>query len=716
MNDNSSILGRMFVAFGFIFLLPVAVSLQLVRINYWAGDELRQLWSNQTISTISIPAKRGNIYDSDGSLLVSNTVAYKVAIDPYIPELTNEKVRQVCSVIAKFTPRSTNYYMNRVFSSPEGSRYVVLEKNVPVEVYDSLKTLDYRAVILEEKYERVYPFDKLASHVLGFVNYNMTGVMGLEKEYNKALKGTDGAQQVRLTRSGEIYAYLGAPVKKPEQGYSLYTTINSHIQAILEEELKQGLKDAKAHWGTAIVMNPKTGAVIAMANFPTFNPNQPAAGPKEDRRNHMISSVIEPGSTFKLVTAIAALEQDKVQINEKITTPENGKLLIHGQWMRDHDPLGTLTFPEVIQKSSNVGVSKIAMRLSNDTFYQYARNMGFGTLTGIDLPDEQDGKLRKPFEWSAVSLPWMSVGYEVLVTPLQVAQAYAAFANGGMIMQPFVVNKIVAGGGEVIWKHEPVEVRRIAEQQTIKKLYPVFEGVVSDSGTAPFAQVKGLAIAGKTGTAQKFINGSYRHEYRSSFVGFFPLKNPQYVCLVILDGPQVYPFYGGWVAAPIFQQVAKRIAGLDNTIERQIIRNKNDNSIWAYMPGLRGLPFERAKVLLASQQIKFAVEGSGKWIVSQNPEAGSKLEQQTKVTLVRSNSIFKKNIAQVDSGYSVVPDLTGLSMRQAVHFIKELGFKTKIVGSGTVNKQFPDAGVTFKQGRTILIRGKSSFKTKASER
>ncbi len=705
----------MFVAFGFILLLPVAVTLQMLRINLWTGQELRELWTNQTIDTIFIPARRGNIYDSDGSLLVTNSVAYKVAIDPYIPELTDEKMQKVCSVLAESGPHSAAFYMNKIYASPEGSRYVVLDENISTEAYDNLRALDYRAVILEEEYERVYNFGTLAAHVLGFVNYSMSGMTGLEKEYNKALKGTDGVQQVRRGRNGEIFAYLGAPSKQPQQGHALYTTINSHIQAILEEELKAGVIEAKANWGTAIVMNPQTGAVLAMANYPTFNPNRPAAGPEEHRRNHMISSVIEPGSTFKLVTAIAALEQDKVQPGEKIKTPDSGQLLIHGQWMRDHDPLGTLTFKEVFQKSSNIGTSKIAMRLSKDTFYQYARNMGFGTRTSIDLPDEQDGRLRKPYKWSLVSLPWLSVGYEVLATPLQVAQAYAAFANIGLMMQPYIVEKIVGGSGEVIWQHELVEVRRIAEKETIEKLYPVFESVVSDSGTAPFAQVRGLAVAGKTGTAQKFIDGMYRHEYRSSFVGFFPVDDPQYLCLVLMDGPQVYPFYGGWVAAPVFQQVAKRIAGLDNDIEKKIINNKNEKHIWANMPSLRGLSFEKASALLSKQQISFKASGSGKLIIGQKPEAGSQLTKSSHVTLIRSESIIATNSAEAYSGYAVVPDLTGLSMRQAVHFISEQGFEAKIIGSGTVGKQFPEPGSKFETGRTVVVRGEASFEAEAGE-
>lgn len=714
MSKNSSIMNRMFVVFGVIMLLPVAVTLQLLRINFLVGEELRELWSNQTIATIPIPARRGNIYDADGSLLATNSVSYKVAIDPYIPELTDQKMRKTCSILAQYSSRSTSFYLDKIYSSSEGDRYVVLKEEVSVEVYDALKALDYRAVILEQKYERVYPFGKLAAHVLGFVNYNMDGMMGLEKEYNKVLQGNDGAQRVRLSRSGEIYAYLGAPKKEPEQGYSLYTTINSKIQAILEEELKAGVIDSKSNWGTAIVMNPQTGAVLAMANYPTFNPNHPAAVPKGYRRNHMISSVVEPGSTFKLVTAIAALERNKVQLHEKIKT-SGGELLIHGQWMRDHEAMGTLTFPEVIQKSSNIGVSKIAMRLDKDVFYQYVRNLGFGTRTGIDLPDEQNGFLKKPYKWSAVTQPWMSIGYEILVTPIQMAQAYAAFANSGVMMQPYIVEKIVNESGDLVWQHEPVRVRRIAEKETVKKLKPVFAGVVSDSGTAPLAKVQGLAIAGKTGTAQKVINGEYRHEYRSSFIGFFPIDDPQYLIYVLLDGPQVYPFYGGWTAAPIFQQVAKRIAGMDNDIEENVIHKSDKNKVWAYMPGVRGLTYKKAKALLENQNIDFEIRGSGKWIIDQIPDSGSKLTQKSNVILVRADLKKEDKDQDKKNSFAIVPELVGLSMRQAVYQLREKGFKAKVIGSGTVNKQFPDPGMQFKKGRTVLIRGDASFEAKLTE-
>ena len=705
MKERTAVLSRMFAVFGLVMLIPCAITLQLLRINFWEGDALRELWSDQAIDTISIPAQRGNIYDNDGSLLVTNSVAYKVAVDPHVPGITRDDINKICAALAENTRYSAGYYHRKIRSAPGRSRYVVLGKNIPVQAYEALQSLDIRAVILEEEYKRRNSFGTLAAHTLGYVNYNMDGQTGLEKQYNQALKGTDGVQQVRRDRSGHIFAYLGAPKKQPEQGYNLYTTIDSHIQAILEEELKAGVDRTESHYGTAIVMDPRTGAIKALANYPTFDPNNPASLNETNRRNFMVSDMIEPGSTFKLVMAIAALEQHKVQLDETFDTPESGKVKIHGQWMRDHDPLGTLSFPEVIEKSSNVVSAEIAMRLDNDTFYQYARNLGFGTPTNVDLPGEEAGRLQKPYEWSKVSLPWMAIGYEVQVTPIQMAQAYAAFANDGKMIRPYVVEKIVDEHGNIIKQHEPIEVRQVAEKETIRKLQPVFQRVVSDSGTAAQAQVEGLSITGKTGTAQKLINGRYRQEYRGTFVGFFPADNPRYLCLVMMDQPQTWPPYGGWVAGPVFSQTAKRIAGLDNAIERQIINHEKSDTLWAHTPDLRGLQTEKARAMLNNQKLAFKTKGSGNWVKSQTPEAGTKLQPQQEITITLTDALVANSSSETDD--AVIPDVGGMSMRKAVRLINKQGFEVKMIGSGTVYTQFPRPGDSMKKGRTITLRGKA---------
>lgn len=706
----------MFVIFGLVLLVPCAIGMQLVRLNFLEGSALRELWSEQAIDYISIPAQRGNIYDEDGSLLATNSVAYKIAIDPKVSGLTQTQIQQVCDTLGKYSYKSPGQYLQKIKGAPSRSRYVVLGTNVKAQAYEALRQLDIRGVILEEEYERRYSFGSLAAHVLGFVNHEITGMTGLEHQYNEELNGEDGVQQVRRGRNGRIYAYVGAPKKQPRRGYSLYTTIDSHIQAIVEEELKAGIQRTDANYGTAIVMDPKTGAIKALANHPTYDPNNSASLNASNRRNFAISDMIEPGSTFKLVTAIAAVEQEKVDFREQFETPDDGKVKIHGQWMRDHDPLGTLTFSEVIEQSSNVATSEIAMRLSRDTFYQYARNLGFGTPTNVDLPNEETGRLPKPYEWSKVTLPWMSIGYEVQVTPIQLAQAYAAFANGGRMMRPYLVEKVVDSEDNTIWEQENIIVRQIAEKGTLEKLYPSFQKVVSDSGTAHKAQVEGLAVAGKTGTAQKLINGRYTNEYRSSFVGFFPADDPKYVALIVLDEPDTYPPYGGWTAGPIFRQTAKRIAGLDNEIEKQIIEQGAKKDVWAYAPDLRGLSRQEAASLLRKQSISHSFQGDGDWITGQQPTPGDTLEASDNIMLELSGQQVTADTTGLPEDYSIIPDVGGLSMRKAAQLIAGRGFDIKMIGSGTVYSQFPRPGDQMKKGRTITIRGKSkALKTLVSK-
>jgi cell division protein FtsI (penicillin-binding protein 3) len=301
----------------------------------------------------------------------------------------------------------------------------------------------------------------------------------------------------------------------------------------------------------------------------------------------------------------------------------------------------------------------------------------------------------------------MAIGYELQVTPLQLAQAYAAFANDGTMMRPYLVQKIVDGEDNTVWKHHDTEVRQIAEKSTLKKLFPVFKGVVSDSGTAKPAQVKGLSIAGKTGTAQKFIDGRYRTKYRSSFVGFFPAEDPKYVCLVVLDDPETYPPYGGYTAGPIFKNTAKRIAGLDNEIEKEIIKNEHQGKAWAYTPELEGLKKREAEALLDKQKLAYKVNGSGNWIVRQHPKAGSKLTPRDEITLDLSTRSTAVDTTKLPDGYSIIPNVGGMSMRKATALLNRRGFEIKMIGSGTIYTQFPRPGDMMKQGRAVTVRGKA---------
>lgn len=703
---RTAILSRMFIVLGLLFLLPCALAFQLFRINYVEGEGLRELWSKQAIDFIPIPAQRGNIYDQNGTLLATNAVDYQIALDPKVSGLPRTQVIDLTNKLGQLTNRTGAYYLEKVDSAPNRSRYVVLAKNLSGIAKDEIDELGIRGVIIEENFRRKYTFGSLASHSLGFVNHNMEGRIGIEAYYNDDLKGEDGERQVRKDPFNRVFEYVGAPKKLPQDGYSLHTTIDAYIQAILEDELKAGVEKHNANYGTAIILDPKTGAIKALANYPTFDPNFPGISDEENRRNFAISDMVEPGSTFKLVTAIAAVEQKVVDFDEIFETPENGEIEIHGLTLRDHDPLGDIDFPEVIRQSSNVATAEIAMRLDKDKFYQYARNLGFGTPTYVDISGEENGRMAKPYEWSLVSLPWMSHGYELLATPMQVAQAYAAFANDGMMMRPYIVDRIEDNNGNVIKQHDPVEIRRVAKKKTLDLLLPIFESVVSDSGTGEYAQVNGLRIAGKTGTAKKVVNGRYTNNYRGSFVGFFPVEDPKYVCMIMLDEPKPVG-YGGYTAGPIFRQVATRLAGLDDDLQRQLISDDEDQNLFAQVPYLEGLPVYEAKEILSELDLEFNIAGKSGYILDQQPEAGDTVNTGSEIFLTLSETNAPIDSASIKDGLVEIPDLRGMNMRNATNVLTSRGLKVKLIGSGTVFAQFPKAGEFMRKGSEVTIRGKA---------
>ncbi len=699
---RTSILSRMFIVLGFLFLIPCALAFQLIRINYVEGEGLRELWSQQALDEIPIPAQRGNIYDRNGTLLATNSADYQIALDPKISGLTADQISNLVQKLGEVTGSAASVYLQKINEAPSRSRYVVLAKNLTGIQKDEIQNLGIRGVIIEENFRRKYTFGSLAAHSLGFVNHNLEGRTGIEAFYNNELRGEDGVQQVRKDPFGRIFEYVGAPKRLPTEGFALQTTIDSYIQAILEDELKAGVERHQANYGTGIIMDPETGAILALANYPTFDPNFPGLSDSENRRNFGISDMVEPGSTFKLVTAIAAVEQNAVDFDEIFETPEDGEVVIHGLTLRDHDPLGNINFEDVIRQSSNIATAEIAMRMDNNRFYQYARNLGFGTPTYVDIAGEESGRMAKPYDWSLVSLPWMSHGYELLSTPLQVTQAYAAFANDGMLMRPYIIEKIEDADGNTISEHEPVEIRRVAAKKTLDLLLPIFESVVSDSGTGEFAQVEGLRIAGKTGTAKKVVDGRYTNRYRGSFAGFFPVEDPKYVIFIMLDEPKPIG-YGGYTAGPIFRQVAKRIAGLDD--ELQLSSPLAQESSPLIMPNLVGLSKVESELLAQSMNLELNIAGDFGTVVSQTPSALDTLSTISNIQLLLSG--FAEADTTLREGFQRIPDVSGMSMRNASNLLSARGFKVERIGSGTVFAQFPRKDEVMRIGRTITIRGKA---------
>jgi len=702
---RTSILSRMFIVLGLIFLIPCALAFQLVRINYVEGDGLRKLWTKQALDEIPIPAQRGNIYDRNGTLLATNVANYQIAFDPKVSEQNTGQVSALVQKLGEITNLTASSYQQKIDTAPPKSRYIVLAKNLTGIQKEAIQSLGIRGVIIEKNFRRKYTFGSLAAHSLGFVNHNMDGRTGIEAFYNDDLRGVDGVQQVRKDPFNQIFQFVGAPKRLPTEGYTLHTTIDSYIQAILEDELKNGVEKHQANYGTGIIMDPKTGAILALANYPTFDPNFPGQTDTENRRNFAISDMAEPGSTFKLVTAIAAIEQDIVDFEEIFETPEDGEIEIHGLTLRDHDPLGNINFEEVIRQSSNIATAEIAMRMDKDRFYQYARNLGFGTLTYVDIAGEESGRMAKPYDWSMVSLPWMSHGYELLSTPLQITQAYAAFANNGLLMRPYIVEKVEDADGNIVSDNAPVEIRRVAKKKTLDLLLPVFESVVSDSGTGEFAQVDGLRIAGKTGTAKKVIDGRYTNKYRGSFVGFFPADDPRYVSFILLDEPKPVG-YGGYTAAPIFRQVAKRISGLDDHLQLQLAAPLSENVLPLHAPNVIGLSKPEAELLLQSMELEAEFTGDFGTVLAQSPSASDSLTTNSTIRLFLSGASVTDS-TEIREGFEQIPDVTGMSMRNASNYLSSLGFDVERIGSGTVFAQFPRKDEFMRIGRKITIRGKA---------
>ncbi|MCH8486357.1 MAG: PASTA domain-containing protein [Candidatus Cyclonatronum sp.] len=701
-SDRNVLAARLLLVFGALLILPAAILVQMLRIQFAEGDALRELGNLQSTHQIAIPAQRGNIYDINGRLLVTNTVSYSVAVDPLVTNPQPNETERIAAILEYFTGRSRAEFLRTIRQAPQGSRYIVLGRDFDRAVFDSLRAHRFRGIILEERFRRHFNHDNMASHVLGYVNHESSGMDGLERAYNDLLRGRDGQQHVRLDSQRRIRQYVGAPSRRPQQGHSLITTIDAHIQAIAEEELQAGLRRTGARQGTVIIVRPENGQVVAMANYPDFNPNRPGTIGRETRRNAAISDMIEPGSTFKLVTAVAAFEQGAVQLDEVFNTPESGTRLIRGQLMRDHIPLGDITFRQAIERSSNIATAEAAMRLDRDVFFQYVRNFGFGALSSIDLPGEESGRLRRPLHWSGVTQPWMSIGYEVQVTALQMVMSYAAIANDGRLMRPYVVDHVVDESGRVVQQNRPTVIRQAVRPETVRALQPAFQNVVSEDGTARLASVAGLSIAGKTGTAQKFIDGRYQQRYRASFVGYFPAEAPKYAMIVLLDEPQT-SIFGGTTAGIVFREITRRIMGVDHNVRNLVQRDLRDIDE-RRTPQLTGLQADNAGNLAASLGFRLVVQGEGTRVSEQQPAAGQPLAAGEPIRITLNNAARTEI---TEGARPLVPDVTGLSMREAFAVLREAGYEIQQTGSGTVAAQFPQAGAVMQRGRAVSIRGRA---------
>jgi cell division protein FtsI/penicillin-binding protein 2 len=399
--------------------------------------------------------------------------------------------------------------------------------------------------------------------VLGFLNHEGKAVQGIELSMNSQLSGKDGYRFIERDRTGrEIVLYRGIE-EDPEHGKNVRLTIDMGLQSIVEEELDAAYKDLKPETANAVLVDPKTGAILAMACRPCFNPNEPGKAQPEQMKNRAIIDMVEPGSTFKIVVASGALNEGKV--DEKTTIfCENGRFAYGGRILKDHHGYGNIDVHEILVKSSNIGSAKMALMMGGDKFYEYVRRFGFGERLGIELPGEIPGLVHPPARWDKLTITRMPMGHAVAVTPLQITMGMSVIANGGHLMAPRIVQSVEKENGEIAMKKEPIVMRKVVPEKTAHFVAEALIGVTQPGGTAAFARVNGFQVAGKTGTAQKVSpHGGYAAgKYVVSFVGFMPAEDPKFVLLVMVDDAKIASNlnYGGLVAAPIFSRIAERAA------------------------------------------------------------------------------------------------------------------------------------------------------------
>lgn len=640
---------------------------------------------------------RGEIFDRNKILLASSIQLYRVFIDKSM--IDDSEYDSVLSYLTLVTKQSNQDYLQKIKSSK--SKIVYLEDSLSSEDYlklrDTFLVKKISCFGFEEYHKRIYPKEGIAAHILGYVRKDSEGVDGVEKAYNEYLKGSEGEVYYRKDASGRNQGRIKNKGFDPKDGYNLQLTLDLEIQNILEEELERGVSESKSRYGIGIIMNPNTGEIIALANKPSFNPSRYFEYSEEIRKNKAITDVYDPGSTFKAVTLATAIELSKVDLDRPIFA-ENGVYQVpNGKVIRDDHKFSYLTPKEAFVYSSNIMMAKISKLIGEESYYNYVYKFGFGNYTGIDLPGEVRGIVVKPRK-NDYNLLWMAHGYSISVTPIQLITMYAAIVNGGNLVRPFVVKKVFDSQGNIIVENNPVILRKVISEETSRIMRQIMEQVVTD-GTGKKAKLELISSGGKTGTAKKFIQGiGYStKDYVSSFVGFFPVENPEYLIFIKLDSPK-NGYYGGDVAAPVFKRIGDRIWNAKQNLLKQIpvvTEVKKVSKETKQFPDLTGKSRVSAIEIAKSFGAKIEIVGNGDIVHNQIYD-----QTKNKITL-----IFDQNTDYSQSKYKVqVPNLIGLSIREASTKLKSTGIRFTVEGTGYVVDQSVQPGMYIDQNTSLRLR------------
>ncbi|PYK20478.1 MAG: penicillin-binding protein 2 [Verrucomicrobia bacterium] len=578
------------VCAAFIGLFSI-FSFRLIYLQALKHDEYAGLAAEKHVHKQIIHAERGTILDANKEVLADNIPVQTVVADA--THLNNREA--IVDLVSKELGLPPGQVAEKLSSE---RRYIIVKREVPeaqaAALREKLRAANLRGIYFEHDATRVYPNASMLCHVIGFTDFDHRGIQGVEASMEEYLHGQDGFRFIEHNRAGqEIVPYRGQ--ERPQRdGYQVHLTVDLSLQNIVENEIDAAMKEYSPKKATIILMRPRTGEILAMANRPDFDLNLRSEAKPEEMKNRAIIDMMEPGSTFKIVAAASALNERKLRPDSTIFC-ENGLWNFGGAALHDHRAFSYLSVRDILVKSSNIGAAKLALSVGEQRFYEYIRRFGFGERTGIELPGEISGLIRPPQAWSKISITRIPMGHEVGVTPLQMTVAMAVIANGGKLVTPRIIKSINTPEGKTISSLSPVVQRQVISAETAREIGDALRGVVSDRGTAAAAAVPGFTIAGKTGTAQKVDpKGGYEQgKYVVSFAGYLPADHPEFVGLVVLDDahtskPELN--YGGLIAGPIFSRVAEKAARYLDLEPHEEIR--------------KAIPLERVEKTTPAQRIR----------------------------------------------------------------------------------------------------------------
>ncbi|MGZ3569860.1 MAG: penicillin-binding protein [Thermodesulfobacteriota bacterium] len=634
-----------------LFFCFALITGRMFQLQVLKKEQLYKLAAQQQHIQIPLVPKRGTIYDHRG-----NELAVSIEVDSVYADARKvvglEKTAREISAALQIDREE----LRQRLKSQRSFEWV--QRKISSKEAEQVKALQLPGIHFLRENRRFYPNSQLAAHLVGFVGLDSKGLEGIEFQYDALLNGENHVWTSARDALGREIALGKGPFEKEDHYRNVVLTIDKSIQHITETELNRGVEKWGAKGGMAIAMDPFTGKVLAMVSSPTFNPNQFIQYRSKSWRNRAVSDSFEPGSLFKAFLAAAAIEEQLVRPSDSFFC-ENGSYTIYDRTIHDHSKYGWLTFHQVIKFSSNIGASKVGEKMGKDRFYRYISAFGFGEKTGINLPGEGKGIVHHPRYWSPVALDTISFGQGISVTGIQLVSALSAIANGGYLMKPYVVERIMDEKGRVTQSFQPETVRKVISEETAKKVRVLLKATTEKGGTGEGAVPVGYEVAGKTGTAQKvdaLLRGYSEDRYTSGFMGFAPAEEAKLVLLVVIDEPQGNN-YGGVVAAPIFKAIMEKV-----------------------LPYLNVIP-------------------KGTTIVKNQMDSGPRKEtSETQQPLIEAIKVGK------GAGMVVMPDLTGLSMRNALTRIEGKGLIIKVSGNGKVIEQIPRPGTVIEKGDICYLR------------